>query len=409
MGTKTDVGVLSIFATMDTTQFSKALKETGQKTKAWSLKVRGNLNTIGSSFTELQSKLSFFSGALSGVGAAVTGFSQAWKLAMTGSVEDAEALQATLEALPFGFGEVARWAKKAIEALGLFKYEIEGLHGAEDAVNKIAESMFKMHLETLNMAEANKKFFEKVFPEEYATKAEARAAELGEVEKGLIEQRQAHVEAMELTQKKLDRIEGELSKTAMKGVNIGQANIFEVDALIAKQRALQAKEEEAKVLRGMQLAEEKRLQALLAKEREFLKLKHEDLEKIRNEEEAERQEATRKEQEDLTKKLADEAKKKEAARVAEAKRKASALTAWRKKEAAINKKMLSQQEKVAKLSGMQMTGATESISTAVGSIKIRDESRTRALQQAQLAELKKETQILQDIHQELKTHKAVLI
>tara|TARA_R100000781_G_scaffold71377_1_gene44766 strand:+ start:5967 stop:7196 length:1230 start_codon:yes stop_codon:yes gene_type:complete len=409
MGNKTDVGVLSIFATMDTTQFSKALKETGQKSKAWSLKVRGNLNTIGSSFTELQSKLSFFSAGLSGVGAAVTGFSQAWKLAMTGSVEDAEALQATLESLPFGFGEVARWAKKAIEALGLFKYEIEGLHGAEEAVNKIAESMFNMHLETLNMAEANKKFFEKVFPEEYATKAEARAAELGEVEKGLIEQRKAHAEAMELTQKKLDRLEAELSKTDIKGFNIGQANIFEADALLAKQRARQAKLEEAKVLRSMQQAEEKRLQALLAKEREFLKLKHEDLEKIRNEEEAERQEATRKEQEDLTKKLADEAKKKEAARAAEAKRKASALTAWRKKEAAINKKMLSQQEKVAKLSGMQMTGATESISTAVGSIKIRDESRTRALQQAQLAELKKETQILQDIHQELKTHKAVLI
>ena len=48
-----------------------------------------------------------------------------------------------------------------------------------------------------------------------------------------------------------------------------------------------------------------------------------------------------------------------------------------------------------------MTGATETITTAVGAIKIRDESRTAAMQRAQLEELKKETDILRDIHREL--------
>ena len=68
-----------------------------------------------------------------------------------------------------------------------------------------------------------------------------------------------------------------------------------------------------------------------------------------------------------------------------------------------------QSQTVAGLRGQQAAGATQTVSTAIGAIKIGDESQTRALQQAQLAELRKETQILEDIRQNISRSGGALI
>lgn len=350
MGRKTDVGVLSIFATMDTTQFSQALKKTGQQAKAWSVKIRGNLNSISGSFTELNSKLSFISAGMASVGASVTGVAQAMKLAFSGSAADAEALQMTLERLPFGFGEVARWAKEAMIAIGLFRHEVEELSATMEGVQDLTQQAFQQMLDVDQYKLDTETFIEKLFPKEFASKLESEIARFESIDEKLI---QEQFKLEELRQQTLTKIAE--TRKQMTGEGFFRSDYEEM-------------EEQLEALNRLAGVQSKALRA--NHERQALLWKHA--------------------QKAITKIEAEEAKKRaeaEAKRMERIKR--------------IRDRMHAQESRVRKMQTAPMTGATETITTAVGAIKIRDESRTAAMQRAQLEELKKETDILRDIHREL--------
>jgi len=350
MGRKTDVGVLSIFATMDTTQFSQALKKTGQQAKAWSVKIRGNLNSISGSFTELNSKLSFISAGMASVGASVTGVAQAMKLAFSGSAADAEALQMTLERLPFGFGEVARWAKEAMIAIGLFRHEVEELSAAMQSVQSLTQQAFDQMLDVDKYRQDTDSFIEKLFPKQFESRLDKEGDRLSNILEDLIQ------EQFKLEDKRKETLD-KIAETRLKLTSGG-----------LEHQEMFGLEEQLKALQRLNNVQSEALRANAERQQRAEREGMKALARIR-EEEAKKQEAE------------------EAKRMERIKR--------------IRDRMHAQESRIRKMQTAPMTGATETITTAVGAIKIRDESRTAAMQRAQLEELKKETDILRDIHREL--------
>ena len=350
MGRKTDVGVLSIFATMDTSQFSQALKKSGQQAKSWAVTVKGQLNSISGSFTELQSKLSLFTGAMSLIGGAVTAVAKGIKLAFSGSAEDAESLQKTLEALPLGFGEVARWTKEGIVALGLFKTEVEELSEVLIQTRDNYQQAMDEMVDLDKYQKDTEAFIENLFPKQFASKLESEMARFESIEEKLI---QEQFKLEELRQKTLSKIAE--TRKQMTGEGFFRSDYEEM-------------EEKLKSLEVLSQVQSKALRANHARQVEFAKNAAKALAKI--------------EAEEAEKRAEDEARRME-------------------KLKSIRERLARQESKIRKMHGKPMTGATETITTAVGAIKIRDESRTAAMQRAQLEELKKETDILRDIHREL--------
>ena len=109
MGARSLVGVLGMYATMDTSQFTAALKSSGARAKAWAFKVKGGMNSISASVTELNAKLGIVAQGLKFAQTSILGGADAFKLFTSRGVEADEAydsLVKTLRTLPSGLGEI---------------------------------------------------------------------------------------------------------------------------------------------------------------------------------------------------------------------------------------------------------------------------------------------------------------
>lgn len=109
MGARSLVGVLGMYATMDTSQFTAALKQSGNRAKAWAFKVKGGMNSISGSVTELSAKLGVVAQGLKFAQTSILGAADAFKLFTSRGVKADEAydsLVKTLRTMPAGLGEI---------------------------------------------------------------------------------------------------------------------------------------------------------------------------------------------------------------------------------------------------------------------------------------------------------------
>ena len=72
-----------------------------------------------------------------------------------------------------------------------------------------------------------------------------------------------------------------------------------------------------------------------------------------------------------------------------------------KKALSLGEKMARQVKKVQEMKGQQLTGATVTIDTALGAMKLADEAQSIAIQRKHLEATQEEVKILNDIRREL--------
>lgn len=348
MGRKTDIGVLSTYMTADTRDFTKALGRASGQAKVFKMKVQGSINAIGGSFTELNSKLSFISGAGSATFAGVTAGIQGFNLAMEPTAANAEKLQATLESFPLGFGEMARLARIALETTGAFRVEVEQL---DAATQKMLDSTTRA-LKSVRESEAIDKKTGSLMDQLFELTADPKEI----IERDFRRARSA-------IQDQVKGIRAEIAKLdpfdEAQGYEIMGHNKV-IDAL-HKQLDIMEKISDQK----QATIYEQQLQSWLD---EDAAAKAERLRKI------------------------------EAERLKVEKEQTKALKERQKLEKAI----AAQEERVRLAESQTWTGATATISTAIGSMKVGAESQTLAIQKRIMEETAKEVSILQDIRQTLK-------
>lgn len=369
MGRRTDVGILSMFATMDTSQFTKALDKTGQKTKAWAVRIKGTMNSIGGSVTELNSRISFMAGSLEMATKMTTGLKQASDMFFEPTAANAEALQKTLESMPMGIGAVASAFRQLLESMqGDYFSEFERLINAQ--VEQQANAMDQLIKKRLEMRDMEK--------DTATILSDLRMKDISETEKAFVEYHKKRAALDEEGHKKrLEQAKAELAAFDWAQVS------YEFDNETADTAERTLKQEvmiQQEMVNAIKAREDALFQVYAARRKEL---------------EQERQ-----------------AKEEAEQRAEFEKKQAQALEARAKKAKELQDLMKSygkQQEKIAGLQGQQAAGATQTVSTAIGAIKIGDESQTRALQQAQLAELRKETQILEDIRQNISRSGGALV
>ena len=377
MGRRTDVGVLSILATMDSSQFTKALDKTGQKTKAWAVRIKGTMNSIGGSVTELNSRISFLAGSMEMGIKTVTGLRQAAEMLFAPSVENAEALQKTLESMPMGIGAVVSAMRQLQEVF--FELSDEGKKLREEL------TFWDEQTEAMGKTMARMQEARKLQTETTNIRRDMFRGELSE-----------ELKAREALQEKVKKLELDSQRAKLKQA---QKELSDFLAKVAadpdswRNNAFQRETQQQ--LESAVKAEQQLMDALKERERALVKVF-----------EKERAAAAAK------KKAAAEELALEKRREAAAEKLANALDRRAKalKELETMRKAYEKQSQtVAGLRAQQAAGATQTVSTAIGAIKIGDESQTRALQQAQLAELRKETQILEDIRQKISRSGGALI
>jgi len=361
MGRRTDVGILSMFATMDTSQFTKALDKTGQKTKAWAVRIKGTMNSIGGSVTELNSRISFMAGSLEMATKMTTGLKQASDLFFEPTAANAEALQKTLESMPMGIGAVASAFRQLLESFQSDYFsDFEKLINTQvEQQSDAANQLMKKREEMRDIEKGTAKIL-----------SDLRMKDITETEKAFVEYSKSRAALDEEGHKK--RLEQ--AKAELAAFDWGEASFKYDDHTASTQERLLKQEvkTQQQMVNAIKAREDALFQVYDARRKEL---------------EQERQ-----------------AKEEAEQRAEFEKKQAQALEARAKKAKELQSLMKSygkQQEKIAGLRGQQAAGATQTVSTAIGAIKIGDESQTRALQQAQLSELKKETQILKDIRNKI--------
>ena len=377
MGRKTNVGVLSILATMDSTQFVKALDKTGQKAKSWAVRVKGSMNSIGGSVTELNSRISFLAGSMEMGIKTVTGLRQAAEMLFAPSVENAEALQKTLESMPMGIGAVVSAMRQLQEVF--FELSDEGKKLREEL------TFWDEQTEAMGKTMARMQEARKLQTETTNIRRDMFRGELSE-----------ELKAREALQEKVKKLELDSQRSKLKQA---QKELSDFLAKVAadpdswRNNAFQRETQQQ--LEAAVKAEQQLMDALKERERALVKVFEKERAAAAAKKKAAAEElALEKRREVAAEKLANALD-----------RRAKAL----KELETMRKAYEKQSQTVAGLRGQQAAGATQTVSTAIGAIKIGDESQTRALQQAQLAELRKETQILEDIRQKISRSGGALI
>ena len=342
MGRKTDIGVLSTYMTADTRDFSKALGRASGQAKVFKMKVQGSINAIGGSFTELQSKVGFIAGAVGGAFGVGTAAIEGFGLAMNPTAANAEKLAETLGKLPMGIGEATRLFEGFIRATGIFKVEVEEL---DAATQKMLDSTTKA-LATVRRSEAIDKQTGSLMDQLFNLTADPKAIIKRDFEKA----RDAIRMEVKGIRVEMDR----LRKEGPQGYEF-RALEKEVNALNKKENALKAiADQKSKTIYKSQLQGWLDADAVT---------KAEKLRKI------------------------------EAERLKVEKEQSKALKERQKLEKAI----ATQQERVRQSESQNWTGATATISTAIGSMKVGVESQTLAIQKRIMEETTKEVNILQDM------------
>ena len=348
MGRKTDIGVLSTYMTADTRDFTKALGRASGQAKVFKMKVQGSINAIGGSFTELNSKISFFGSAAAGAFGVGAGAIEGFNLALEPTAANAEKLAETLGKLPMGIGEATRMLEMFIRATGVFEVQVEQL---DAATQKMLDSTTRA-LKSVRESEAIDKKTGSLMDQLFELTADPKEI----IERDFRRARSA-------IQDQVKGIRAEIAKLdpfdEAQGYEIMGHNKV-IDAL-HKQLDIMEKISDQK----QATIYEQQLQSWLD---EDAAAKAERLRKI------------------------------EAERLKVEKEQTKALKERQKLEKAI----AAQEERVRLAESQTWTGATATISTAIGSMKVGAESQTLAIQKRIMEETAKEVSILQDIRQTLK-------
>ncbi len=343
MGRKTDVGVLSVYVTGDTKDFQNALGRASGQAAKFKMKMKGSMNAISGSFTELNSKIGFFGSAAAGAFGVGAGAIEGFNLAMEPTAANAEKLADTLGKLPMGIGEATRMLEMFIRATGVFEVEVEQL---DAATQKMLDSTTKA-LSTVRRSEAIDKQTGSIMDQLFKLTADPKEIIQRDFEK-----------ARDAIRTQVKGIRSE-----MRNLNqYGDAEGYEFRALQKEIDALVRKEDALKKVADQRKADiyEQQLQSWLDEDN-----------------------ATR----------AERLRKIEVERLKVEKQQTKALKERQKLEKAI----AAQQEKVRLAESQTWTGATATISTAIGSMKVGAESQTLAIQKRIMEETAKEVSILQDM------------
>lgn len=348
MGRKTDVGVLSVYVTGDTKDFQNALGRASGQAAKFKMKMKGSMNAISGSFTELNSKIGFFGSAAAGAFGVGAGAIEGFNLALKPTAANADKLAETLGKLPMGIGEATRMLEMFIRATGVFEVQVEQL---DAATQKMLDSTTRA-LKSVRESEAIDKKTGSLMDELFKLTADPK----------------------EIIERDFRRARSAI-QDQVKGI---RAEIAKLDPFDEAQ--------------GYEIMGHNKVIDALHKQLDIM-------EKI-----SDQKQATIYEQqlqswldEDAAAK-AERLKKIEAERLKVEKEQTKALKERQKLEKAI----AAQQERVRLAESQTWTGATATISTAIGSMKVGAESQTLAIQKRIMEETAKEVSILQDIRQTLK-------
>lgn len=347
MARRSDVGVLSMYATMDTKDFTRSLKETGKRTAAFSVSMKGHFNSIGSSITELSSKLGLVSQAMRTVGIAAVVAKDAFKLLSATGDEAAnifEHMDQVLRKMPFGLGEV---------------YALASDNSPFREVTKATEEWGKAMEETRRQAEA-----------------------LADIKIGYIGSEEAMREELKYLRKR-NRTIGTADE------ELYQRQFALERKLLALRRKADATIEQVGPARAAEIEASYERQKKLLKE--MFRVEHINLNKKRKTDEAAKlfaddlrraAEEQRALETDRLRKLADEKKIQE-------------------QLLSLEKQRAKQAGRVSDAQAGGFTGATTTVSTAIGAYKVADEARTLQIAKEHLKETQREVELLREIKTEI--------
>ena len=341
MGRKTDVGVLSVYVTGDTTDFQEALARTAGETTAFKAVLQGSMNSIKGSFTEMMSKLNFLSQGIRGVIDATNIVGQSIQLAFDPTANNAAKLEETIYRLPFGFGEVGRSLQALLIQFGVF----------EEGEKKLSVNEQRI-IDSLTKQMAIRKQIFKVQDDLYRLTADELDVIEMEADNAIL----PLYEDLRLLEEQIDKIQ-------QQGGPFGKTGDAE---------SRQALQQQAAEYRGL----------IKAQEELFGERKKE----VENERERER----------IAQQIAD-AQREETRQQNELAKIEKARNNALKERQKLEKAIAAQQEKVRLAESQNWTGATATISTAIGSMKVCSESQTLAIQKRIMEETAKEVTILQDM------------
>ena len=342
MGRKTDIGVLSTYMTADTRDFTKALGRASGQAKVFKMKVQGSINAIGGSFTELNSKISFFGSAAAGAFGVGAGAIEGFNLALEPTAANAEKLADTLGKLPMGIGEATRMLEMFIRATGVFEVQVEQL---DAATQKMLDSTTKA-LATVRRSEAIDKQTGSLMDQLFNLTADPKDIIKRDFDR-----------ARNAIRDQVKGIRDEMSRLSEEGPEGYERRAFqqEIDALFKQLDIMEKIHDQKRATIYEQQLQSWLDEDAVAKAARLKKIEDERLK-------------TQKEQ--------------------------SRILKERQK---LEKAIAAQQEKVRLAESQNWTGATATISTAIGSMKVGSESQTLAIQKRIMEETAKEVSILQDM------------
>ena len=354
MARKSDVGVMSVYVTADTKQFEHGLAKSGKTAKSFSMKVKGSMNSIGSSFTEMGSKITLMGDAMRFVGGGVASFINLFD-ALTKSGEAAEAamerFRETVTTLPFGIGELVKLGEQIADA-----------------------TYNKKNIENEIYSAAQAAYQEKALKE--VERKNAYLAKVQEDRKRLAfikdERKWAGTTSEEIRkqQRKLDQSVARLraeTEVALKGAHDSHRKEI-IEAYKVRKKILQEEFYETQRLANKRLANQRAADAIKHSKEDALKLAADQLS------------------------IETDSLKIEKER--------SKLIDQEAKQAGV----------VAKTrAAMGFTGAVDVVDTAIGAFKIADQARNSKMQAQQLNELKIQTDMLAGIRQQLTSGDGVLV
>lgn len=340
MGARSMVGVLGMYATMDTSQFTAALKQSGNRAKAWAFKVKGGMNSISGSVTELNAKLGVVAQGLKFAQTAILGGADAFRIFTSRGVKADEAydsLVKTLRTLPAGLGEIFGSTHDWMDAYLYGDLVAQGKRFSEQA--KIQEERAKRLNDEMKQTLAMRK------------------------ELKLLEQQRAIV----------------ASGDPDEAIRYDYQNRLE--ALQAERQAM--RRQYGGTTRGQQYAQE------YARQLELL-----------NQITDERLDAARlaREEEEQAKRVADQLKRQQEYRKSALQAETQALATAKNLES-LRDRINKQQARVDSSGGWQ--GTTHSLQTAMGSIKVANEAQNIVLAKQALKEQQEEVKILNEIKKEM--------
>jgi len=349
MGRKTDVGVLSVYMTADTKDFSHALKKSGQDSKAWAVSIKSQMNILKGSYTELLSKISLMAQGLAFGFSAAASSAAGFKYLLSGATKDLEEFRRVMFSTPIA-GEIFRQVDMMTNAVYDLFVATEKLTEAEERRSKLMTQALDNRRKMLEYEQQTAKI-RREYLQETMDKGSWLSLQMYE-----------DVSALELelaaARDKLDADRKAALEAA--GSGDGVTKSATAAAYTDSKRQIALIEDRIKAVRALY---EAKLDGIHSASRAETEARRKALQ--------EEEQATRKSEELARQSL----------------------------RRTLTDRMAAQVKAMESLGGW--VGATHTVSTGYGSMKIADESQTRAIQLRQLEKMKEQTSILADIRQEL--------